>query len=137
MPQPSWRSHKQRQVEPSDYQKPTSLQQSYEITLSYSHEYEDVQDVIEEGATQLDSYVNESRAVEILETGSPPAHVGVYVNDGPVRMKRNAAYRTYSTVNSDENSRRNGYCNEVTVSNPLNCLYAAQHSTNEQLSNLE
>jgi hypothetical protein len=98
-----------------------------------------VRDVIEEGATQLDSYVNESPTVEVLETGSPrpPVHVGVYVNDRPVRMKRNAAYRTYNTVNSNENSRRNGYCNEVTVSNPLNCLYAAQHSINEHQSNLE
>ena len=94
-------------------------------------------DIVEEGTTQLDSYVNESPTVEILEAGSPPVHVGVYVNDGPVRMKRNAAYRMYSTVNGDENLSRNGYCNEVTVSNPLNCLYTAQHSTNEQQSNLE
>ena len=137
MPQPSWRSRKQ-QVQPSDCQKAPSLQQSYEITLSYSHEYEDVRDVIEEDATQLDSYVNDSPTVEILEaSGSPPAHIGVYVNDGPVRMKRNAAYRMYSTVNSSEDLRRNGYCNEVTVSNPLNCLYTVQHSTNEQQSNLE
>lgn len=93
-------------------------------------------DVIEDGTTQLDSCVDrENPTMEVLEAGSPPVRVGVYVNDGPLRMKRNAAYRMYSTANRNENLRRNGYCNEVTVSNPLNCLYAAQHSTNE--SNLE
>ena len=136
MPLPSWRSRKQR-VQPSDCQKTASLPQSYEITLSYSHEYEDVRDVTEEDTTQLDSYVNESPTVDTLEAGSPPTHIGVYVNDGPVRMKRNAAYRMYSTMNSSEDLRRNGHCNEVTVSNPLNCLYTAQHSTSEQQSNLE
>lgn len=137
VPLPSWRSHKQK-VQPSYCQKPTSLQQSYEITLSYSHEYEELRDIIEESGTQIDGYINESPTFEVLQVASPPLG-GEYISSGdvPVRMKRNAAYRMYSTVNGNENLRRDGYCNEVTISNPLNCLYAAQHSTNEQQSNLE
>ena len=111
--------------------------------LSYSHEYEDVVDVIarEEGHTQLDVSVSVdssptstvSSVLSEAEETSPRTDAHTY--DSPMQMKRNEAYRLYRTVDGREYVRRHAYCNDVTVpvTNPLNSLYAQT----EQSSNLE
>lgn len=113
--------------------------------LSYSHEYEDVVDIIamEEGHTQLDVCSNSSptsistMSSEISAEAATPTESDVYVNGSPMNMKRNEAYRMYHTVDGREYVRRHGYCNDVTipvpVPHPLNSIY----TQTEQSSNLE
>ena len=138
VPTPSWRIHKQ--VEPVGFQSTECLQRSYETVLSYSHEYEDVVDIVamEGRHTQLDLCSNGSPtsistvSSEITADASTPTDV--YANDSPMNMKRNEAYRKYHTVDGREYVRRHAYCNDVTVPVPsLNSIY----TQTEQSSNLE
>ena len=96
-------------------------------------------DVIEGGATHLHDIVCASSTSgsptsdvplpDDLEEGAGDGHrMAPYVNNDPMLMKRNEAYRLFST----ETLRRHAYCNDVTVPHPLNCL----HTQTEQ-SNLE
>ena len=142
VPTPSWRIHK-KQVEPVGFQSTECLQRSYETVLSCSHEYEDVVDVIamEEGHTRLDLCSNSSptsiSTVSSEISGDASTPTDVYVNDSPMNMKRNEAYRKYHTVDGREYVRRHGYCNDVAVPvstpNSLNSIY----TQTEQSSNLE
>lgn len=141
VPTPSWRIHKQ--VEPVGFQSTECLQRSYETVLSYSHEYEDVVDVVamEEGHTQLDLRSNSSPtsistvSTEITTDASTPTDV--YINDSPMNMKRNEAYRKYHTVDGGEYVRRHAYCNDVTVPVPMPHSLNSIYTQTEQSSNLE
>lgn len=137
VPQPSWRSHR-KQVEPVDCQSTDCLHRSYETTLSYSHEYEDIVDVVTaDGSTNhhevyctLSASSPTTSGVLEEPVAGPPTDANL--NNDPVKMKRNAAYRLYSTEQSNVR-RHHAYCNDVVVPHPLDCL----HTQTEQSSNLE
>ena len=142
VPLPSWQTQKQHaQLQPVDCHSTDFLHRSYETTLSYSHEYEDVMDVVamETGNTHHEVYTSGTSPTSIssgvLEEAPPPPppSMGTYVNDRPVKMKRNAAYRLFSTEEISESVRRHPYCNDVVVPRPMDCL----HTQTEQSSNLE
>lgn len=92
-----------QQVQFPRIQRSRSLQHSYETTISLSHEYEDIPDMIE------DTMANRSKRIYS------------YDNDGSIKMERNAAYK----LNKTWDSRRSAaiQCHDMVIPNPMNCFY--------------
>lgn len=101
--QQAQRLHRSRSLQP---------RYSYETTLGFSHEYEDVVDLamVDSGEEKPDTYVNVNQP----------------------EMKRNAAYRACSTSEDERGMTRiqlleGASCQDIVIPNPLNCVHTQSH----------
>ena len=90
---------------------------SYETTLGFSHEYEDVIDFVDSGGEKSDTRVNITQP----------------------EMKRNAAYRAYSTSEDERGMTRiqlleGASCHDIIIPNPLNCINTQSRPARERIS---
>lgn len=92
---------------------------SYETTLGFSHEYEDVVNFVDNGGEKPDNYVNITQP----------------------EMKRNAAYRACSTSEDERGMTRiqlleGASCNDIVIPNPLNCINTQSRPGRERMSDV-